>query len=796
MLGLLGMCLPARGTTLTYVGVQTIPTGAVVGGVEIGGLSGISYNPYTDRFVAITDDSSTDGASRMWTLDLAYTGAAFSSVTAVSSIGLKKPDGSTLPLSDTEGIAGNLDGSFYVSHEGLAAGVDATYSIPPWIARFNGATGNKEADVALPVKFLPRNSSGNQVPPDDGTQTSGVRSNLSLECLGITPSKKVLFTSNEAALKQDYNGTYDGGTNQAQNSLTRIVRFTGAPGNPVAAEEKVYQADQGTLYIIVRRFNTVPEILPVDDSGRMLVMERGLTQNNTNTGSYRIRIYEVNFNQTGTTNVASVNSLIGASYTTLSKTLRWQSSSNMDNVESMCFGRDVNGFRTLVLASDNNFNGAQTTQFHVLMTDIPAVTRRTLATAVTGSGNVAAAPSVAWYPDGSEVSLTATPATSHTFANWNGSMAGSSNPVGLTMDADKSVTANFQKIPVTNVAYWRGGENDFPQATQGSRFTTDIAGSYNLQPRNSPQSTLGYNEFGPYYAYAADYSAGVNATRAPGSTVNFSFDPGAGNAFVGEAITTTTTNWGIQCYTNSTQNGQIISNGNVAGIGSGGYGFLVYNNHYSGIMNGVALLEGTIAPDGNWHNLALVNDNGTLKLYVDGVLNASSNPGASLAFAAGNKLTIGAGYNGSNLDGFTNGGIDEVRIFTFGNGQFLPSDLQNYIPQLTYASWSTTFVGGQAANLDYDSDGVANGIEYFMNAAPGFTANPAFVGNTVTWPNGGNIPSSAYGTQFVVQTSNNLASWTDVPITDANLTNTPGLVSYTLTGGPDRQFVRLKATPD
>jgi hypothetical protein len=35
MLGLLNMCLPARGTTLTYVGVQTIPTGTVVGGVEI-----------------------------------------------------------------------------------------------------------------------------------------------------------------------------------------------------------------------------------------------------------------------------------------------------------------------------------------------------------------------------------------------------------------------------------------------------------------------------------------------------------------------------------------------------------------------------------------------------------------------------------------------------------------------------------------------------------------------------------------------------------------------------------------
>ena len=551
---------PALGQTLTYVGSQTIATGTVVGGVEVGGLSGISYNPYTDRFTAITDDSRTDGASRLWTLDLAYTGSSFSSATAVSSINTKKPDGSALPLADTEGIAGNLDGSFFVSHEGLAAGVDATYSIPPWIARFNGTTGNKEADVPLPVKFLPRDVSGNPVAPSASNQTSGVVSNLSLECLGITPAKKNLFTANEAALKQDYSGTYNSDTNQAQNSLTRIVRFAGAPGNPVAAEEKVYQADQGTLFIVVRRFNTVPEILPVDDSGRMFVMERGLTQNNTNLGSYRIRIYEVNFNQSSATNVASTDSLQGASYTKLSKTLLWESSSNMDNVESMCFGRDLNGFRTLVLASDNNFSGAQITQFHVFTTNIPAVTRRTLSASSTGSGSgsVTASPSVAWYPDDSEVSLTAAPATGQAFVNWSGDATGTSNPIGLTMNADKSLVANFK---------------------------------------------------------------------------------------------------------------------------------------------------------------------------------------------------------------------------------------------ILYATWGITYAGGQAANLDYDNDGVSNGIEYFMNAAPGYTANPALGGNTVTWPNGGNIPSSAYGTQFMVQTSSDLVSWTDVPANDSGLNNTASSLSYVVSGA-SRQFVRLKVTVD
>ncbi len=336
-----GLSLPASATTLTYVGVQNIATGTVVGGAEVGGLSGISYNPYTDRFIAITDDSRSVGASRMWSLDLAYTGTTFSSATALSEVGLKKPDGTLLPLTDGEGIAGNLGGSFYVSHEVLAAGTDATFSIPPWIFRFNGATGNKEAEVALLVKFLPRNSAGNQVPPDDATQTSGVRSNLSLECLGTTLAKKILFTANEAALKQDYSGVYDSGANQAQSSLSRIVRFSGVPGSPAATGEKVYQADQGTLFVFVRRFNTVPDILPIDDSGRMLVMERGLTQNNTNLGSYRIRIYEVDFNQAGTTDVSGTAALVGASYTRLSKTLLWESSTNMDNVEAMCFGRDA-----------------------------------------------------------------------------------------------------------------------------------------------------------------------------------------------------------------------------------------------------------------------------------------------------------------------------------------------------------------------------------------------------------------------------------------------------------------------
>jgi hypothetical protein len=128
--------------------------------------------------------------------------------------------------------------------------------------------------------------------------------------------------------------------------------------------------------------------------------------------------------------------------------------------------------------------------------------------------------------------------------------------------------------------------------------------------------------------------------------------------------------------------------------------------------------------------------------------------------------------------------IDNVAIYAVGMG--------------AYAGWTTANAGGQAANLDWDNDGVSNGVEFFMNAAPGFTANPGLDGSKkVTWTNGGIIPSSDYGIQFVVQTSADLTTWEDV--SEGGLednTNGPGgSLSYIVTG-EGKQFVRLKVTPN
>jgi hypothetical protein len=113
----------------------------------------------------------------------------------------------------------------------------------------------------------------------------------------------------------------------------------------------------------------------------------------------------------------------------------------------------------------------------------------------------------------------------------------------------------------------------------------------------------------------------------------------------------------------------------------------------------------------------------------------------------------------------------------------------------TYASWATTNAVTGGVTGDPNHDGVQNGIAYFMGAT-GPATNPGIIGNTVTWTNGGNIPSSAYGSQFVVQTSPDLVTWTPVAGTDPKLGNTAGSVSYTLPPGAGKTFVRLVVTPN
>ncbi len=105
-----------------------------------------------------------------------------------------------------------------------------------------------------------------------------------------------------------------------------------------------------------------------------------------------------------------------------------------------------------------------------------------------------------------------------------------------------------------------------------------------------------------------------------------------------------------------------------------------------------------------------------------------------------------------------------------------------------YASWAATNAGGQTAELDFDNDGVANGIEFFMGETGStFTANPAVVGGKVTWPK-----STGFTGTYAVETSPDLAVWTAA--TEGVVDNGTS-VEYTLPTGEVRLFLRLAVTP-
>jgi hypothetical protein len=112
-----------------------------------------------------------------------------------------------------------------------------------------------------------------------------------------------------------------------------------------------------------------------------------------------------------------------------------------------------------------------------------------------------------------------------------------------------------------------------------------------------------------------------------------------------------------------------------------------------------------------------------------------------------------------------------------------------YVAYGTYTGWaSKNGASGQTPDEDHDNDGTPNGIEYFMGeTGSSFTAMPGLdATNTVTW-----AMDPTYNGTWQVQTSADLTTWTNV--TGADNGNS---VSYTLTTGLGKQFLRLLATPN
>ncbi|MGD9221867.1 MAG: glycoside hydrolase family 6 protein [Desulfobacteraceae bacterium] len=72
-----------------------------------------------------------------------------------------------------------------------------------------------------------------------------------------------------------------------------------------------------------------------------------------------------------------------------------------------------------------------------------ATTNYTLAISVSGNGSTSPSVGSHTYAEGASVSVTATPSSGATFTGWSGAATGTTNPITVTMDADKTLTAGF-----------------------------------------------------------------------------------------------------------------------------------------------------------------------------------------------------------------------------------------------------------------------------------------------------------------------------------------------------------------
>ena len=106
----------------------------------------------------------------------------------------------------------------------------------------------------------------------------------------------------------------------------------------------------------------------------------------------------------------------------------------------------------------------------------------------------------------------------------------------------------------------------------------------------------------------------------------------------------------------------------------------------------------------------------------------------------------------------------------------------------SYSDWAATNAPGQTPGEDYNNDGVANGIAYFMGVT-GIATNPGLDGtNTVTWP-----ASATFSGTYEVQTSPDLSTWTNVT---PKPTPADGNLKYSLLPDQGKLFVRLLVIPN
>jgi hypothetical protein len=237
--------------------------------------------------------------------------------------------------------------------------------------------------------------------------------------------------------------------------------------------------------------------------------------------------------------------------------------------------------------------------------------------------------------------------------------------VALVAFATALVAANLAQA-ITVDSYYRMGEGD-PGAVDGA-----------AAPVFYDSSGHGYSTVA--YGGAPTYTASVCASAAAATGSSLAVDFGTSTVYVDwhAGAYQTTDNFGIEgWFMTRNPDGEYEAGADCfvhcGDALSSGYGLWVRNGTIQGLYAMVTWIDTGIAVDAEeWFYAALVRDSGntTMYVYADDQLSVIDFGAYPAPYMPTQQVSYGiGGYNPANGCG------DEIRVFTFGAGQFNSADL-------------------------------------------------------------------------------------------------------------------------
>jgi hypothetical protein len=321
-------------------------------GLPFGGLSGLA--PVGEGvYLAVCDER--DGA-RVYRLRVTGEGNNLR-VTPEAVIALDVSGAAPAAL-DPEAIVVTPRPTMILASEGIG---NSEPRVAPSLIEYD-MDGRFIREITLRDRFTPNAT---------GPLTRGARDNAALESLTITPDGR-LFTALETAIVQDGEPAGIG-----RGAVARILEYVDEEDTYSPRREFAYLVEpvEPPPFVPAITVTGLVELLALED-GDLLALERTYLAARRDADRpvrslNRIKLFRVSLN--GATDVSQMDSLRGATFTAVRKTLVLDLSTvrglsqeldTLDNFEGMAAGPTLaHGHRSLLLVSDDNFHETQRTSF-------------------------------------------------------------------------------------------------------------------------------------------------------------------------------------------------------------------------------------------------------------------------------------------------------------------------------------------------------------------------------------------------------------------------------------------------